>query len=97
MTKDIAIFNKYIIRTIVFLFTIFLSAQELPPIVKYSPSFYAAGNQNWMIEQAKNNFMYFANNEGLLEFNGSNWSLYPSPNETITRSVKVVDDKVYTG
>ncbi|NBU81608.1 MAG: LuxR family transcriptional regulator, partial [Flavobacteriaceae bacterium] len=86
-----------IIRTIVFLFSYFSTAQELPPIVKYAPSFYAAGNQNWMIEQAKNHFMYFANNEGLLEFNGSNWSLYPSPNETIIRSVKVIDDKIYTG
>jgi hypothetical protein len=38
-----------------------------------------------------------ANNEGLLEYNGSNWKLYPSPNETIIRSVKVIDNKVYTG
>jgi hypothetical protein len=45
----------------------------------------------------KNQFVYFANNEGLLEYNGSNWTVYPSPNETIIRSVKVVDDKIYTG
>ena len=87
-------FNKIVI-------TLFLSinifAQELPPIVKYSPSTYAAGNQNWMIAQDGNHFMYFANNEGLLEYNGSNWTLYPSPNETIIRSVKVIDDKIYTG
>lgn len=57
-------------------------AQELPPIVKYPPSSYNAGNQNWMISQDKNNFVYFANNEGLLEFNGSDWTIYPSPNET---------------
>ena len=50
-----------------------------------------------MISQDKNHFMFFANNEGLLEFNGSNWTLYPSPNETIVRSVKVIDDKIYTG
>ena len=97
MTNKKSIFNKFVIRATVFLVTSYLSAQELPPIVKYSPSFYAAGNQNWMIEQAKNHFMYFANNEGLLEFNGSNWSIYPSPNETIMRSVKVIDDKIYTG
>lgn len=75
----------------------FLFAQELPPIVKYSPSVYSAGNQNWMITQDKKHFMFFANNEGLLEFNGSNWTLYPSPNETIIRSVKVIDDCIYTG
>ncbi|MDN3677285.1 triple tyrosine motif-containing protein [Flavobacterium paronense] len=87
-------FNKIVL-------TLFLSiplfAQELPPIVKYSPTSYAAGNQNWMIAQDANHFMFFANNEGLLEFNGSNWTLYPSPNETIIRSVKVIDDKIYTG
>ena len=76
---------------------IHLFAQELPPIVKYSPSTYVAGNQNWMIAQDDNHYMFFANNEGLLEYNGSNWTLYPSPNETIIRSVKVIEDKIYTG
>ncbi len=81
-----------------FLIHFFLSfSQELPPIIKYSSSVYGAGNQNWMISQDKNNYVYFANNEGLLEFNGSNWNLYPSPNETIIRSVKVIDNKIYTG
>ena len=72
-------------------------AQEFPPIVKFPPSTYNAGNQNWMISQSQNKFVYFANNEGLLEFNGSEWTLYPSPNETIIRSVKVINDKIYTG
>lgn len=72
-------------------------AQELPPIVKYSPNLYEAGNQNWMIDQDKNHYVYFANNEGLLEFNGSNWTLYRSPNETIIRSVKVIANKIFTG
>ncbi len=72
-------------------------AQDLPPIEKYSPTLYNAGNQNWMISQDKNRFVYFANNDGLLEFNGSNWTLNPSPNESIIRSVKVVGDKIYTG
>jgi AraC family transcriptional regulator, chitin signaling transcriptional activator len=72
-------------------------SQELPPIVKYDPTSYNAGNQNWMIAQDKNHILYFANNEGLLECNGTNWNLYKSPNETIIRSVKVVDDLIYTG
>jgi AraC family transcriptional regulator, chitin signaling transcriptional activator len=72
-------------------------SQELPPIVKYSTEIYGAGNQNWMISQDQNQFVYFANNDGLLEYNGSDWQLYPSPNETIIRSVKVIEDKIYTG
>jgi AraC family chitin signaling transcriptional activator len=79
------------------LLSLFGNAQQLPPIVKYPSSVYNAGNQNWMISQDKNQFIFFANNDGLLEFNGANWSLYPSPNETILRSVKVVGDKVFTG
>lgn len=72
-------------------------AQDLPPIVKYNAPIYGAGNQNWMISQDKSQFIYFANNEGLLEFNGSAWTLYNSPNESIVRSVKVIDNKIYTG
>ncbi|MDW8851123.1 triple tyrosine motif-containing protein [Flavobacterium sp. MMLR14_040] len=74
-----------------------LFSQELPPIVKYPSTVYGAGNQSWMISQDEQNLMYFANNDGLLEYNGTNWELYPTPNETIMRSVKVIDNKIYTG
>ena len=83
---------------LLFLFNAFyLIAQDLPPITTYTQSTYQAGIQNWSISQDENHFMFFANNEGLLEYNGSNWMLYPSPNETIIRSVKCIDDKIYTG
>ncbi|VXB99073.1 LuxR family transcriptional regulator [Flavobacterium sp. 9AF] len=85
------------LHTVLFFCFISLYSQELPPIVKYPQSLYAAGNQNWMITQDKKHSVFFANNEGLLEFNGANWILYPSPNETIIRSVVAIDDKIYTG
>ena len=94
------IMNKYLSQLTFFAFLLFFSvviSQELPPIIKYSPLSYEGGNQNWMIAQDSNQHLYFANNEGLLEFNGSSWSLYPSPNETIIRSVKIVGDRIYTG
>jgi AraC family transcriptional regulator, chitin signaling transcriptional activator len=72
-------------------------AQELPPIQNFSPAEYGAGYQNWSISQSKNKLIYVANNKGLLEFDGSKWQLYPSPNETIMRSVKVIEDRIYTG
>lgn len=80
-----------------FLLRLILFSQELPPIVKYPSTVYGAGNQSWMISQDEQNYLYFANNEGLLEYNGTNWKLYPTPNETIMRSVKVIDNKIYTG
>jgi DNA-binding CsgD family transcriptional regulator len=89
--------NKFYFLIVFLLSSQFSFCQELPPIVKYNPATYGAGNQNWMISQDKNDFIYFANNEGLLEYNGTTWSLYPSPNETIIRSVNVIDNKIYTG
>jgi DNA-binding CsgD family transcriptional regulator len=91
----IKIQSKYFLLFI--LFSIFSFAQELPPIVKYSQSTYQAGIQNWMITEDNNRFIFFANNEGLLEYNGSNWTLYPSPNETILRSVKFINNRIYSG
>lgn len=74
-----------------------VKAQEIPPIEIYTPKMYGAANQNWCIAQSKNNHIYVANNEGLLEFNGADWHLYSSPNETIIRSVSVINDLIYTG
>lgn len=85
------------LSTLLFLLHFLLFSQEFPPIVKYSPSVYGAGNQSWMVSQDHNNYLYFANNDGLLEYNGTSWQLYPGPNETIVRSVKVIGNKVYTG
>lgn len=49
-----------------------LFSQELPSIVKYATTTYGAGNQNWMISQDQQNYVFFANNDDLLEFNGTN-------------------------
>ena len=86
--------NKKLIL-LVFIFE--LSAQETPPIEIFSPKDYGAENQNWGISQAKDKNIYIANNKGLLEYNGAAWKLYDSPNETIIRSVNVIDDIIYTG
>lgn len=71
--------------------------QELPPIQKFSPENYMGDNQNWMISQAADQYIYVANNRGLLEYNGAKWATYSSPNNTIIRAVKVVGNKIYTG
>ena len=45
----------------------------------------------------KDKSIYFANNKGLLMYNGARWKLYKSKNSSIVRSVKVIGDKIYTG
>jgi len=88
---------KKIALILTFLICANIKAQELPPIENFSPLNYSGGNQNWAISQSDENYIYIANNSGLLEFNGEKWNLYPSPNNTILRSVNVVKNRVYTG
>ncbi|WP_164549917.1 ligand-binding sensor domain-containing protein [Nonlabens ponticola] len=72
-------------------------AQELPPISNFSPAQYQAQNQNWMIAQSDDRRMYFANGAGLLEYNGEQWTVYPTYNESIMRSVAWYEDRLYSG
>ena len=78
-------------------FNIVVDAQEVPPIQIFTPQDYNAEDQNWAISQSDDNFIYVANNKGLLEYNGASWTLYASKNEGILRSVKVSGDKIYSG
>ncbi len=90
-------------RTLLILFCLPISvlAQNtigLPDVVNYSKQTYNAGLQNWDIQQDKNGVIYIANNEGLLSFDGRYWNLYPLPNKTNVRSVKVgLDNRIYVG
>ena len=72
-------------------------AQELPPIEKFTVKDYDGGNQNWMIAQDAEKYIYVANNVGLLTYNGAEWNTYLSPNNSILRAVKVIGNKIYTG
>ncbi|WP_455666475.1 ligand-binding sensor domain-containing protein [Phocaeicola sp.] len=66
-------------------------------ITNYSRSTYQSGNQNWMIMQHTNGWMYFANNKGLLEFDGVTWNTY-SMNESKTRALCIgADSCIYIG
>jgi ligand-binding sensor domain-containing protein/DNA-binding CsgD family transcriptional regulator len=70
----------------------------LPEILNYPKKVYGAGTQNWDIKQDAAGVMYFANNEGLLSFDGTYWSLYPLPNRTVVRSLLISsDNKIYVG
>ena len=72
-------------------------SQELPPIESFAPRMYDADNQNWDLSQSEEKYIYVANNKGLLEYNGANWNLYSTPNQTVMRSVHVLNDRVYSG
>ncbi len=69
----------------------------LPFINNYPKSVYNAGTQNWAIAQNSKGFMYFGNNDGLLEFDGQNWQTHLLPVQTIIRSLQAVGDTIYSG
>ncbi|WP_423128261.1 helix-turn-helix and ligand-binding sensor domain-containing protein [Gaoshiqia sp. Z1-71] len=63
-------------------------------IKNFSKADYQAASQNWAACSGTNGFMYFANHNGLLEFDGTNWKLHKLPNETITRAVFATNDSI---
>ena len=86
-----------ILLSYIFLFTWVANSQDIPPITNYTPEQYKGGSQNWMISQGQDEKIYCANNDGLLVYSGAEWQLYPSPNETIVRSVKAIGNRIYIG
>ena len=104
LTKLICLFNKTPVKNglifiFIYLFNTTLHAQiGLPQIINFSSENYHAGAQNWKIDQDEQGIMYFANNEGLLTFNGGNWQLYQLPNKTNLRSVAIAKNgRIYVG
>lgn len=70
----------------------------LREVINYEKQKYNAGSQNWDIRQDVQGSVYFANNEGLLCFDGIYWKLYPLPNKTNVRSLEFGPDKrIYIG
>ena len=86
--------SKYLVLIII-CFKVF--SQEISPIQSFNMDDYGANGQNWMITQSDDDSMFFANNDGLLTYNGNLWSLYKTPNNTIIRSVKNIDERIYSG
>ncbi|OYU97509.1 MAG: hypothetical protein CFE21_04235 [Bacteroidetes bacterium B1(2017)] len=58
------------------------------PLVKNFPKqVYNAGTQTWDICEGDNGLVFFANNNGLVLFDGKQFSNYPLPKNTILRSI----------
>ncbi|MBL7968619.1 MAG: hypothetical protein JNK09_16555 [Prolixibacteraceae bacterium] len=94
------------IFTCIFLLVLFFTTQGsaeiinigVPHIHNYSRKEYHGGTQNWSMEQDRRGFMYFANNDGLLVFDGEQWQLHRMPNSSIVRSVfKAPNGQIYVG
>jgi signal transduction histidine kinase/DNA-binding response OmpR family regulator len=105
-----ATLRRSLLITYVFLAGIALHAQPadnalrqiwqkgLPFITNYTTDDYKASLQNWAIIQDNQGVMYFANNSGILQFDGSSWRLIKTPGETTVRSfAKDSHGRIYVG
>ncbi len=66
----------------------------VPNILNYPKAEYKAGTQNWGVAQYPDGFMYFANNLGLLRFDGLNWDLFNISSTSNVRSVCIDDEGI---
>jgi len=86
-----------------FLFlTASLSAQikslGFPIIRNYSPVEYNGESQNWASISDNRGIMFFANNKGLLEFDGIHWNMMELPNKSAVRCfAKDKDGRIFVG
>jgi len=71
----------------------------IPPVSNYDKRTIGAGTQTWDIEEDAYGYTWFANNQGVLRFDGYRWTMYPLANKTIVRSLSCDNQthKVYVG
>jgi len=70
----------------------------LPEISNYTKQQYKGGAQTRRVVQDAAGLLYFANDEGVLRFDGAKWKLYPLPNRSLVRSMQFgPDGQLYVG
>jgi len=96
-----SLIKPYLIIIIVLLSSKLFSQEKkigLPEIKNYSRIDYKGDTQNWEINQDKRGNLYFANNKGLFQFDGSSWRKYSLPNSGLIRSFKIdKSGKIFVG
>lgn len=96
---------KHHILLFVLLFSFFMFVQDVSasldnliyPVTYYSTDDYSGGTQNWGMSEMLDGTIIFANNNGLLVKNGSQWQVYHTREKQRLRVVMDVDGKIYCG
>lgn len=66
----------------------------LPIIYNYSPTMYGFHSQNWGAVQDSRGLIYFANSDGILEYDGVKWRLIRLPNGVTCRALYLAPDGI---
>ncbi len=83
--------SKHIFITILIVLCVFQSFSQIknigiPYILNYSKDIYKGEKQNFAITQDKRGIMFFANQGGIIEYDGANWRMIYTPNKSTVRS-----------
>lgn len=90
--------KKSIILFFLFCLSHYVAANWNLTVKNFYKSDCQSGAQNWGIKQQSNNWLYFANSFGLLEFDGVRWTIYPVTNSSNVRAVDISKKgKIYAG
>ncbi len=65
-----------------------------PRVINYDVSLISAGSQTWMIDESPSGLVFFANNDGVLVFDGKQWQVYALPGGVVVRSVLAYSDSI---
>ncbi len=91
--------QKRILFIVSFINVITVNAQiqklGIPEVTYFNRREYNGATQNWAITQSRSGLIYFANNDGVLEFDGVNWSIYKDQGDYVIRCVNAINDKIY--
>lgn len=68
-------------------------------IINYNKSLYGKGSQTWQIASYNENWVYFANQNGVLQYDGNEWSRFVLDNLSDVRSVypSQTQNKIFVG
>jgi len=64
-------------------------------IYSFDGTSYGASNYNTMVEEDEDGILYFANENGLLEFDGSEWRLHKNNKYSPVVFLKIIQDRIY--
>ena len=90
---------------LILFFPLFLNAQNngqyeigLPFVRNYYPKEYKAYSQNWGCVQDSRGVLYFANGNGVLEYDGTHWTLIKITNEYTVSAIAIDENnRIYVG
>lgn len=75
-----------------------LQVSKIPLTKYFDPMDYEGGIQNWSFALDTAGVLFVSNNYGLLEYDGSRWTIYDVPSSTKLRSVYISkDNRIYVG